>query len=234
MLSPEIFIRQKDALESIKKALPGNGWVELAEDVTTADDGVDYQVAVNNNGEYELCDRAGVPFKNIKPASKVGDPNAPTMLVKRLIHLAKYHATAELDNADKDSSLFAKLAVEWLGTSNTYERGDLIPKKSQPEPIDDPIKPTVKVGEHIFLSIRNTSSQPLNIAVLNLESDWAIKQIYPYKPTELFITLDPSQEGKIAFEPLLEGNSSDVENTIKVFATVGPANFRCLELPSLD
>lgn len=42
MLIPKIFTRQKDALESINKALPGNGWVELAEDVAS----IDYQVAL--------------------------------------------------------------------------------------------------------------------------------------------------------------------------------------------
>lgn len=235
-LIPEIFTHQKDALEAIKKALPGNGWVELAEDMITADDddGVAYQVSINNNGEYEICDRTGVCFKNIKPALKITDPNAPALLVKRLIHLAKYHAIAELDNADKASPLFGKLAVEWLGTSDTYERGDLIPKKSQLKPFDNPARSTVKVGEHIFLSLRNNSSQVLNIAVLNLESDWAIEQIHPRKSTELFITLDPGQEETIPLEPSLEGDDNEVENTVKVFATVGPANFRWLELPSLN
>ncbi|QYO64118.1 hypothetical protein [Leptolyngbya sp. 7M] len=32
----------------------------------------------------------------------------------------------------------------------------------------------------------------------------------------------------------IEDQSNQVENTVKVFATVGAANFRWLELPSLD
>jgi hypothetical protein len=91
-----------------------------------------------------------------------------------------------------------------------------------------------KVGEYLFLSIRNDYSQALNIAVLNLESDWAIEQIYPRGQGELFITLDPGQKEVIPLKPSLEGDGDRVENTVKVFATVGAANFRWLELPSLD
>lgn len=227
---------QKDALEPIKQALAGNGWLELAEDVATTDDdeGVAYQVVANKNGEYEICDRTGSPYKNMNPAIKVGDPNAPNTIVKRLVHLAKYHATAELDNTDKDSPLAGKLAVEWLGTSDTYESGDKIPPKSQLKPFSDPTQPMAKVGEYLFLSIRNDYSQALNIAVLNLESDWAIEQIYPRGQGEYFTTLDPGQKEVIPLKPSLEGDSDRVENSVKVFATVGAANFRWLELPSLD
>jgi hypothetical protein len=41
---------------------------------------------------------------------------------------------------DKDSPLVGKLAVEWLGTSDTYELGDKIPPKSQLKPFTDPSK----------------------------------------------------------------------------------------------
>ncbi|MEG4110280.1 hypothetical protein [Microcoleus sp. S13_C5] len=107
-LLPEIFKQQEDTLEAIKKAIPGNGqgWVELAEEKATEDDdeGVAYQVALNNQGEYEICDRGGDPYKNIAPIT-VSDPDAANTVVKRLVHLAKYHATAELDNLDKSSPL---------------------------------------------------------------------------------------------------------------------------------
>ncbi|MBD2206242.1 caspase family protein [Calothrix sp. FACHB-1219] len=227
---------QQDALEQIKQALAGNGWIELAEDVATTDDdeGVAYQVVVNKNAEYEICDRTGYPYENMKPVIKVGDPNAAKTIVNRLVHLAKYHATAELDNTDKDSPLAGKLAVEWLGTSDTYELGDKIPPKSQLKMFAVPSQPKVTTGEYIFLLIRNNYSQPLNIAVLNLASDWEIEQIHPRGQGEYFTTLDPGKTEVIPLEPSLEGDGAAVENTVKVFATVGAANFRWLELPSLD
>jgi len=231
-LLPEIFKQQENALEAIKKALPenGKGWVELAEQKLTEDDfeGVAYLVAVNNQGEYEICDRGGHPYKNIAPV-KISDSDAAATIVKRLVHLTKYHATAELDNRDKTSPLADKLVIEWLGTSDIYEAGDEIPRKSQLKKFPDPINPNVKVGEWVFLSIHNTSSQALNVTVLDLASDWSVSQIYPPGKGEKFVTIEAGKE-EVAPIPA----TSLGEDNVKVFATVDEANFRWLELPSLD
>jgi hypothetical protein len=233
-LRPEIFAQQANALAAVRAAIVGNGWVELEEDVAADDTGdmIDYVIAINNQAEYEICDGTGAPLSNITPALKLSDSAAPAQLVKRLVHLAKYRTAAEIDNTDIDSPLAGKLTVEWLGTSDAYELGDPLPKKFTAFP--DPSKPTVKVGDYIFLSIRNDSTQPLNIAALNFEADWAISQIVPYDPGSMFITLDPGKKQVIPLRPTIEGQSNQVENTVKVFATLGAANFRWLELPSLD
>lgn len=172
----------QDAFEAIKKALPGNGWVELAAEKVTEDDfeGVAYQVAVNDKGEYEICDRTGHPYKNVPPV-KISDPDAANTVVKRLVHLAKYHATAELDNRDKSSPMADKLVIKWLGTSDVYGEGDDIPPESQLNKFPDPSNRTVIVGEYVFLLIQNTYSQALNVAVLDIASDWSVEQIYPNK-----------------------------------------------------
>ncbi|MEG4344415.1 caspase family protein [Microcoleus sp. A003_D6] len=228
-LLPEIFKQQEKGLEAIKNALPGNGWVELAEEVVAADDdeGVAYQVVLHNKEEYEICDRTGHPFAGI-PRIKASDPDAAAKVVKRLVHLAKYHATAELDNTDKDAPLAGKFIVEWLGTSDIYESGDKTPPKSQLKPFADTRKPTVKVGDYVFLSIQNDSFQALNVAVLDLASDWSIEQISPGKG-ENFITIEAGKKESIAIRATSEG-----EDVVKILATVGPINFRWLELPSLD
>lgn len=230
-LRPEIFAQQKTALEAVKAAIGNNGWFEL-EDSSNAGEEIDYIVAINNSGEYEICDGTGTPLQNITPALKINDATAPTKLVKRLVHLSKYRTAAEIDNTDIDSPLTGKLTVEWLGTSDAYESGDPIPKKFKA--FADSSKPTVTVGEYIFLSIRNDAPQALNIAALNFESTWAIEQILPYDPGSKFITLDPGKKQVIPLRPTIEGQSNAVENTVKVFATLGEANFRWLELPSLD
>lgn len=228
-LLPEIFRQQNEALETIKNALPGNGWVELAEEVVADDDdeGVAYQVDLNNNGEYEICDRTGHLFQGIPPI-KASEPDVAARVVKRLVHLAKYHATAELDNMDKDSPLSGKLTVEWLGTSDAYELGDKIPPKSQLKPFADSSKPTVKIGDYVFMSIQNDSFQALNVAVLDLASDWSIEQIYPGKGSN-FITIEAGRKESIAIPAKSEG-----EDIVKVFAAVDQINFRWLELPPLD
>jgi hypothetical protein len=227
-LLPEIFKQQEKALEAIKNSLPGNGWVELAEEIVAADDdeGVAYQVVINNQEEYEICDRTGHPFQGIPPI-KASDRDAAATVVKRLVHLAKYHATAELDNTDKDAPLAGKLIVEWLGTSDIYELGDKTPPKSQLKPFADTSKPTVKLGDYVFLSIQNNSFQALNVAVLDLASDWSIEQVSP--GAENFITIEAGRKEIIPIRTTSEG-----QDIVKILATVGPINFRWLELPSLD
>ncbi len=218
------------ALLAIAKALPGNGWVEVSADGA----GIDYIVSINDKGEYEICDSGDRLLKNISPPAKITDPQAPAKVIKRLVHLAKYKATLEIDNVDTDSPLSGKLAVAWLGTSDTYDTGDPIPKKEKLTKFVDPNKPTVKVGEYVFLSIRNDSIQTLNIAVLNLDAEWAIEQILPSNKNEFFITLEAGREKILPLKPILDEKDDSGENTVKVFGTLDAANYRVLELPSLD
>jgi hypothetical protein len=227
-LPSEIYAQQDETLQSVEAALEGNGWVESATEEDEVGDGIDYQVRLNKAGEYVICDRTGHPFTNINPPIKLSDPSAAEKVVKRLVHLAKYHAAEQLDNMDKDSPLFGKLKVEWLGTADFYSQGDRIPSKSQLQKFADPSKPAVKVDEYIFLLVQNDSSQTLNVAVLDFASDWSIEQIFPGK-SENFVTLEAGKKVEIPIPASFAG-----EDTVKVFATVGQANFRWLELPSLD
>ena len=220
--------KNEPALLAIANALPGNGWVELSEDGA----GIDYIVSINDKKEYEIRDSGDQLVKNINPPAKIEDPDSPAKVVKRLVHLAKYKATSEIDNADTDSPLSGKLVAEWLGTSDTYDKGDPVPKKEKLTKFADPNKPTVKIGESVFLSIRNESAKTLNVAALNLDAEWAVEQILP--KDEAFITLEAGKEQIIPLTPALDGMDESVENTVKVFGTLDAANFRFLELPSLD
>ena len=159
-------IEQDTALQAVEIALAGNGWVKLVSENECAD----YQVAINTAGEYEICDPSGTPIANLRSPLKVGDRNAALGVVKRLVHLTKYKATEELDNF---TPLTKKLVVELAGKQANYRPG----RRPVPEPFDDSMNPTVKAGEWIFLRIRNDSSQVLNIALLDLQSTWAIDQL---------------------------------------------------------
>lgn len=178
-LPSEVYAKQKSALQAIATALQGNEWVELATEDEKFDAQIDYQVRVNAGGEYEICDRMGAAFKNIELALNISSPNAPKTLVKHLVHLTKYHAVEELDNYDEFSPLHNKLSVEWLGKLKQYDSEDGIPQLSQLEPLDNPYRPTINLGEWIFLRIRNEYATALNVAALNLSSDWSIEQVYP-------------------------------------------------------
>lgn len=218
-------IEQKAALQAVENALAGNGWVRLVSDNEVAD----YQVAINKNGEYEICDPSRTPIPNLRPPSEVGAADAAAQIVKRLVHITKYKATEELDNFG--TPLTSKLVVELVGKQANYRRG----RRPSPQPFDDPLNPTVKSGETVFLRIKNEFTQPLNIVVLVLSSDWSISQ-QNILDSQDFAVFDAGYEEPIPtpFTLTVPQGYTETTEIFKVFATVGEANFGWLELPELD
>lgn len=226
------------ALQAVEVALTGNGWVELVGKDEAADYQVDikkiastteaetYQVAVDEI-IYEICDRTGAPIV-LRPVVKVSDSNSAQTVVKRLVHLAKYQAIQELDNHDASSPLRGKVVVELLGKQEDYDPVD----GAKPEPFADPNHPEVKPGEYIFINICNNYSSVVNVAVLDLQSDWAIDQIEPR--TTSYIPIDPKKEEFIPIQMSIPEGEYEASDILKVFATIDMANFRWLELPPLD
>jgi hypothetical protein len=90
----------------------------------------------------------------------------------------------------------------------------------------------------MVLRIKNNlpkdSNQVLNVAILALQSDWAVSQIYPTNPGENFIPIDPDSEEFFPLEAGLPENYKSGKDIIKVFATIDQTSFRSLELPVLD
>ena len=236
---------REQALQAIETAIQDNGWVKLVAEDADKPEVADYQVdvkAVNkdeaktyhlNEGEiiYEICDRAGAPII-LRPAIKVDKSKAASTIVKRLVHLAKYQAAEELDNHDLNSELKGKIEIEILGKQDDYEPGDL----PDPEPFEDPDNPTLKDGEYLFIKIRNKHSSVLNFTVLDLVSDWEIAQIEPNPQISSanYIPLEPEEEKPITLQMSLPDREKTGSDIFKVFATIGQANFRWLELPPLD
>jgi len=213
--------REDDALSAVEEALAGNGWLKLAD----AQQKEDYLVAVNQKGEYEIC--IGTPIENLTPALNIDDSDAPQKVVKRLIHLVKYQAIQQLSNQFSD--LTNKLEVELLTQPNWRLE---MPKK--PQPFSEPTNLVVKSGEYAFLRLKNTSSQVLNIAVLDLEPNWAVSRIQLQRPEAVFYPFNPNQEMLLPLNLTLPERYLNGGETIKVFATIKQNDFRWLELPSLD
>ncbi|WP_017316806.1 caspase family protein [Mastigocladopsis repens] len=220
-------INPQEALAAVKAAkakVEGNGWVEFLSFDEKSDEPVTYQVSVNAQGEYEILDAGGEPIINLRPTLKVGDSDAAASVVNRLVHLSKYHAALQLDNNDPLSPLAGKLNVE-LCTAG--ENRQLIP-------INAPGNvPTLNVDEYAFLRIRNESDQVLNITVLAIQPDWSIAQLHP-GGAAAFEPLDPGMEKLIRFQTSLPEGYNEGADVLKVFATVGAANFGLLKLPALD
>jgi hypothetical protein len=189
-----------------------NGWVTEVKD---EQENGQYQVAVDRDGAYEIS--LLTPIKNLTPALSIENPAAAAMVVKRLVHLAKYQSVKSLDN------LQSKISIEF----------ELLDQNQQP--FADVHDINLKPGT-VYLRIKNTDNQPLNIAILDLEATWAITALPIQNKDTVFYQL---AIGQSLLEPmnLLIPEGEEYENkkeTIKLFSVKEIANFKWLELPSLD
>jgi len=198
----------------------GKGFIKVA----GAGDQVDFQVTVNDAGEYELWDPAGKVIPNLRPALRAQDANALKRLVGRLIQLAKYRNVQDLDVANPSARQL--LRVELLGASDTagetpiFHPGDRVKFKISNTQTPNPADP-------------NDPKRVLNICVLDLQSDWGITQIYP-AGAAAFEIVDPGKSIDLEFEAYLPDGYTESTDVLKVFATQATTNFRWLELPVLD
>jgi hypothetical protein len=214
-LPPELVNRQTEALDKVRQAFTGNGWVVEAE----ADQSTSYQVAIDRQGNYEICRE--MPIPNLRPLLSIDDPSAPQKVVERLVHLAKYQAVHSLDNAS--SKLANTLDFEIL-----TEEGD---------PFPDPLHPEIQNGDIITLRLTNTGSQPLKVSVLDIEPTWAVSQIPLGGLESPFFQLEPGaqEEMQLAMSIPDDHAYTHSKETLKVFAVQkGLADFRWLILPELD
>jgi hypothetical protein len=187
----------------------------------------DFLVSVNERGEFVVGDTSGTPFPHLRPALDIADVSAPFYLVERLVHLAKYLNVHELDNCDPFSPLRHTLSAELLGVQADYVMGD----SPTPQPLAQGAP--LKTGEWTFLKISNSSSQVLNVTVLDLRPNWSISQLYP-TGAAFFEPLDPGCSITLPLRASMPQGYDEGRDVLKVMGTVGPSNFRWLELPALD
>jgi hypothetical protein len=204
--------KQVGALAKVQQALAGNGWVVEVKEGEEAY----YQIAVGKDGEYEIC--IGMPIKNLRPPLKIDDPEAPKKVVDRLVHLGKYQSVQELDNPASELT--------------DYLEFELCDNNKQPFP--DPQNISLKQGQVSYLKIKNTYSQPLNVAVLDIEPTWEISQVPIQGESSSFFAIDPGQEAFTRLRLRLPADYQQSKETLKIFATKGLANFQWLTLPALD
>ena len=213
-LPPELMLKQDAALSAVRQALANNGWVV---EVQEGEEG-DYQVAVGREGEYEIC--IGMPLTNLHPLLMIDDEDAPETVVKRLVHLAKYQATAELDNPN--SQLSKHLEFELLDQNK--------------QPFPNPNNIILESGT-VCLRIKNNYFHSLNIAILDLEATWGIAQIDIQEIDAPFYELASGETlelDDLEFKAPSGDGYKQAKETLKIFAVRGLANFKWLTLPPLD
>jgi hypothetical protein len=145
-------------------------------------------------------------------------------LIQRLIHLAKYQAVQSLKNNDNLSPMGHKIAVRI--TTEPDLNLDLKPEENLTEI-------TITENETYSLEIQNHYSQPVYVAVFNLQPNWAISSVLS-QTTGLgnVISLNHKQKEIISLGNLEK--KENWQNIYKVCASVDNTNFRFLELPPLD
>ena len=206
---------QKQALDKVRQALAGNGWVV---EEKAGESGL-YQVAIDRQGNYEIC--KGKPIPNLRPLLSMNDPAAPQRVVERLVHLTKYQAVQSLDNSS--SKLAQVLEVQLL----TEDK----------QPFLDPHNLIVKSGEEVCLRLSNKGTQPLRIVLLDIEPTWAVSQVAIGGMESPFFPLDTGAVEDIPLQLSVPDDAAyeQSQEILKVFAVQsGLADFRWLTLPALD
>lgn len=221
------------ALEKIAAAIEidGRGFLKTVESDKVA---CNYQIAITENGEYEILDPSGIPFPNLRPILHIHDESSAQKIVTRLIHLYKFQTIQQLKNPAALSPLSGHLFIEAFAAPPDA-KSDKAPFNPMPLNLIDSI-PTVKVGDRIYLNLRNEWKKTLNVAVLLLDADWSITQVLPPKNQGQTITLEPGREKSIWKAPraFLSPLYQEGFNTFKVFGTLNDTSFRFLELPPLN
>ena len=215
-----VWNKHQALLDSIAEGIERSPWLKLVDEKTPAN----YQLALSEKEELEILNPSGKPLTCRLPITAV----STDIVVKRLEHLAKYHIIEEIDNHDTRSPLARKLSVEWAGFQHEFEYGE------KPEPIPfDSETPVVKVDDWVFFRVKNLSDNLLRVVVLDLQPDWGISQVYP-EPPLTFMELESGCEELVPLRAGLPDDYKKGRDILKVFASLTSANFRWLELPSLD
>ncbi|KKD36163.1 caspase family protein [Limnoraphis robusta] len=228
-------INQRAALQKMESStrIFKNAWIEFVDEVEKADyfvrvtildaeKAAKYQAEVNDV-IYEVCDRTQTPII-LRPALKVNEIQLASPLIQRLVHLAKYQAVKNLKNHDPRSEMLNKIAVRL--TTEPDQNQEL-------NAAENPTEITITENQTYSLEIQNHYSQPVYVAVFNLQQNWAISSVLPEtKGRGIVISLEPKQKETIPL-PNLE-KKENWQNIYKVCVSVDDTNFRFLELPPLD
>jgi len=210
----------EDTMSLLADALkPHRSWLDLA----APGEFCDFQMKLAN-GHYEILNSSGEPLLALGPALPA---RAVEEIAERLLHLARYQFVAEINNADPRAP---RLEAELYPLPPGYD-------PDRPETIEgaEPGKVIkVKSGSAVCLVIRNPAvASPwrgtLNVTVLDLDPDWGIEQIYPWRDEAAYEPLDRGGEVWVPLNVSLTEGLPRGRDILKVFASTEPTRFHHLE-----
>ncbi len=226
LLQPEVAASGAASLGEVARLLRSYG----GEYVQPSQPGqvTDFQVSVNERGEYLILDASLRPYPNIGCVLSVADDAAPMRLVERLVHLSKYLNVRELDNKDSQSVLAHYFLVDLVGSPNARSGNG-----STNAAAGLPVSHSPRVGDWVYLRARNNGTATLKITVLDLRPNWSITQIFPSRAGR-FELLEAGRELLIPLRADLPQGYDEGTDVLKIFATTETADLKCFELPALD
>ncbi|WP_437591175.1 caspase family protein [Sorangium sp. So ce1000] len=225
-------IDQDEALGAVGAEIEarGRGFLELVSGGTPH-----YQIALTRDRRYEIWDPSGKPIPHVGTVA-IGAPGAAKVVVERLIHLLRCQSILEL--ADPVSGLKDKLRVELLTPPPGWSESTPASGGTVIEPDGDAY--VIKPDTWVFLRVVNESDSPVNVAVIDLGDDWGIRALEPPPPeglalpTRRYSTVDARREARFAFQFFLPQGRDSSLDVIKVFVTLGDADFWWLLHTSID
>ncbi len=191
--------------------------------VVAGTEGADYQVFIND-GRYQVCDKAGAALPHV-PALPIASDNAAGKVVDLLVHLTRYSNALGLINNDPSAPLTGKLEIELLDLPG-YAPGTAAPLRPVPL-LSGPAR--FQHDLYFCLRVRNGSQQHLQIAIIDLQPDWAIDTLVPDAPQ-----LSPGEIRDIALHAMLtDPNFATGREVLKVLGTIDHVDPELLKLPAL-
>lgn len=195
-------------------------WLRPVSERSAAEVRADFEVRIAEGSKsLSIHDLAGAPLPHL-PALPVEQPSTVDLLWRVLEHLARYEAVRSL--RCEESALEGKVDVRF---EPDPEETDLEAEALSAYP------PEVATDRRIRLVVENRFYLPLHVAVLDLQPDWGVSQIFPGNPGSFQVDAPGSQE--IRLQTLLPTGFEEGTDVLAVFAATVPFDTHGLELPSL-
>jgi hypothetical protein len=161
----------------------------------------------------------------------------PAIVRDKLEHIARYTNILAIKNIDGNSKLRNKVKLQLLRVTGQDENGHDLTEHVERSAGGEIL---LTVGDRVILEVDNLSGQPLHVIVLDCDTEWQVRPIFPpagaiddvvqanqsRRTNRFWVNLPEHQK------PVCE-NRPFPQETVKVIATTERVDFRSLWLPSL-
>lgn len=207
--------------------LEGDGLLALAGEGAVADFEVD-----SGGEDLQLRDAGGRILGNLGRPIPATSADANRELVRKLVHLARYWNIRALENPDRRSQLEGGLRMHAARISE----GDGSSSGPGEEELGvgdaDPL--LVSAGTTIRVTLENAGQTALNVAVLDLQPDWGIRQVLPHRDSAPWASLEPGTPLVIDLVAQLPSGLLRGIDLLKAFGATVPFDLAGLELPAIQ